>query len=471
MDGLLTCKIKTQLSHWIGKDSQFILLYKLSRDGGSAKKFHDVCDNKGPTVTIYYNTDNNVYGGYLSDSWRTFRSNYSTDNAAFLYKLYTTGNWKPVKFPHIQGETHLEKISSGPWFYSLPSFQTSIKVDEKSPSNFYSLSTSDFFDGQRFDMKGETAQSVANAHNNVTDLEVYLAKEFLPDEELQSPWRDSKEWNLQVVQELKDSIASYEPLEEMKIPEVNILLIGQVGAGKSSFLNTINSIFKGEISFRACTGGAENSLTQKFHKLLVRDLSTKKYLRFRICDTSGVKEGATIINEDIGFILDGHLPNQYKFELDSGASTKTPGFVKEPTVKEKIHVVVFIIDGSNVSFLSKDVVKKLKEIKSLVIERGIPHLVFLTKIDEICELVSDDVSKVYKSKTVRDAVNRAADLFAIPRSNVLPVKNYEKEHELQTSINILALLALRKSLMFADDFLENQCELKQENMEALNKQD
>lgn len=63
MDGLLTCKIKKQLSHWIGKDSQFILLYKLSRDGGSAKKFHDVCDIKGPTVTIYYNTDNNCTGG------------------------------------------------------------------------------------------------------------------------------------------------------------------------------------------------------------------------------------------------------------------------------------------------------------------------------------------------------------------------------------------------------------------------
>lgn len=100
MDGLLTCKIQTQLSQWIGKDSQFIRLYKLSRDGGSAKKFHDLCDNKGPTVTIYYNTDNKVYGGYLSDSWRTFRSDYWTDNVAFLYKLYTTGNWKPLRFPH-----------------------------------------------------------------------------------------------------------------------------------------------------------------------------------------------------------------------------------------------------------------------------------------------------------------------------------------------------------------------------------
>lgn len=81
-----------------------------------------------------------------------------------------------MKFPHIQGETHLDNNSFGPWFYSLPSFQTSIKVDEKSPSNLYSLSTSDFFDEQRFDMKGETGQSVANGHNNVTDLENYLVK-------------------------------------------------------------------------------------------------------------------------------------------------------------------------------------------------------------------------------------------------------------------------------------------------------
>lgn len=63
MDGLLTCKIKTQLSHWISKDSQFKLLYKLSRDGGSTNMFHELCNNKGPTVTIFYNTDDNVYGG------------------------------------------------------------------------------------------------------------------------------------------------------------------------------------------------------------------------------------------------------------------------------------------------------------------------------------------------------------------------------------------------------------------------
>jgi hypothetical protein len=39
------------------------------------------------------------------------------------------------------------------------------------------------------------------------------------------------------------------------------LLVGQVGAGKSSFFNTINSIFRGYITSQACSGNAEHSLT------------------------------------------------------------------------------------------------------------------------------------------------------------------------------------------------------------------
>lgn len=36
---------------------------QIEPEGGSAKMFHELCDNKGPTVTIFFNTDNNVYGG------------------------------------------------------------------------------------------------------------------------------------------------------------------------------------------------------------------------------------------------------------------------------------------------------------------------------------------------------------------------------------------------------------------------
>lgn len=82
-----------------------------------------------------------------------------------------------------------------------------------------------------------------------------------------------------------------------------------------------------------------------------------------------------------------------------------------------------------------------------------------------------DVSKTFMSRVVEDAVNNAAEIIALPRSQVLPVKNYEKETTLNTNINILALTALRKSLVFADDFLENQYDWQQDNMQILNKRD
>lgn len=107
----------------------------------------------------------------------------------------------------------------------------------------------------------------------------------------------------------------------------------------------------------------------------------------------------------------------------------------------------------------------------MVVDRNIPHLVFLTKTDEICELVEKDVSKMFTSSLVEDAVNKAADIIAIPRSHVLPVKNYEKETILNMDINILALMALRKSLMFADDFLENLYDWQLDNVQTLNKKD
>lgn len=66
---------------------------------------------------------------------------------------------------------------------------------------------------------------------------------------------------MQLLAELKEKVEKYRPLPGLKIPQARILLVGQVGSGKSSFFNTINSIFRGYITSQACSGNAEHSLT------------------------------------------------------------------------------------------------------------------------------------------------------------------------------------------------------------------
>lgn len=57
-----------------------------------------------------------------------------------------------------------------------------------------------------------------------------------------------------------DSIKSYKPMVPT-VSQVRILLIGPVGAGKSSFFNSINSVFRGHVTSQAIAGTSATSLT------------------------------------------------------------------------------------------------------------------------------------------------------------------------------------------------------------------
>lgn len=94
--------------------------------------------------------------------------------------------------------------------------------------------------------------------------------------------------------------------------------------------------------------------------------------------------------------------------------------------------------------------------RNIFVFLDIPLMVFETKIDKVCSEVDRDVEEVFYSETVKSSVDKVADVIAIPRSHVFPIKNYEKEGSLQTGISILALRALKQALLFSEDFLENQ---------------
>jgi hypothetical protein len=162
-----------QMSKWIGGRHKYTLLYKISRDGCNAVAFHSNCNNKGATVTVLYNSNGSVYGGYTSISWRSAGA-YGTDNKAFLFRLYQNGTFKPVQFPVATGINAIYDVANyGPIFgaHDLNAFTGTVAHD----GTCFPLNGGTAF-GTSYTMKGENANTICNGNLKVTDLEVYLVE-------------------------------------------------------------------------------------------------------------------------------------------------------------------------------------------------------------------------------------------------------------------------------------------------------
>lgn len=62
------------------------LLFRASEHSFKGNKFHSLCDNKGPTVTIIKSNHGNIFGGYVSKSW-TLKDKYVRCENAFLFLI------------------------------------------------------------------------------------------------------------------------------------------------------------------------------------------------------------------------------------------------------------------------------------------------------------------------------------------------------------------------------------------------
>ncbi|KAK3105694.1 hypothetical protein FSP39_003648 [Pinctada imbricata] len=190
----------------------------------------------------------------------------------------------------------------------------------------------------------------------------------------------------------------------------------------------------------------------------VRDIQKSKYLNFRLCDTPGLEEDQGLDSHEICYVLDGKVPDRYMFNPSLPFAEKQVDDKPNPRLADRIHVVAFVLDASTVYVMSEKVLEKIKALQLKMNLRGIPQVVILTKIDKISESLTDDVSKIFNVPVIKDCIDRVSQIIGLPRSHILPVKNYEQEAALDENINILALLAMQQILRFADDFLYNEFE-------------
>ncbi|CAC5374796.1 unnamed protein product [Mytilus coruscus] len=448
---------KKQINEWLGGNKRYTCLFKATRDGCDATIFHNLCNNKGPTVTIMYNTNNSVYGGYTSLSWASI-GDFRGDGNAFLFRLHQNGKFKPVKLSASNTTYSIyDEASYGPTFgggHDLPSFTNTITLT----GDYFQLNGTLSF-GHSYNSNGETLDSITNGHKNTKDIEVYLVEDAIANSPLEEAWRNTPQWDTKLFEALKEKIERYKPLKELNVPQARVLLVGQVGAGKTSFFNTINSVFRGYITRQACSGNAEHSLTTVYRMYQIRNSVSGKPLNFRLHDTRGLEADQGMDAHGMCYLLDGNLPDRFQFNPSAPVTSDITGFVATPQFADKVHCVVFVIDGSTVDVMPEKVIEKMKGFQIHMNQRGIPQIVLLTKIDKVCEATNEDLSQVFFSPVVQETVDRVSQTLGLPRSNILPIKNYESEIELHDNVNILTLLTLQQILNSADDYMFNYLDL------------
>ena len=152
---------KKLIKSWIdpNKNIKAELLYRLSRDGEQISKFHQLCDNKGPTLTLFYTEDEYKAGIYTPLSWDS-QSGWKEDMDTFLFNLN-----KKQKYKKITREYSIYCVSDyGPWTYSSGFYYNKMKSIKFDPQiNNY------------FDKGAEILPNVSTGEKsfNVKEVEIY----------------------------------------------------------------------------------------------------------------------------------------------------------------------------------------------------------------------------------------------------------------------------------------------------------
>ncbi|XP_056588862.1 interferon-induced protein 44-like isoform X2 [Triplophysa dalaica] len=269
-------------------------------------------------------------------------------------------------------------------------------------------------------------------------------------QELDEPWRKF-EWD---ISELKRNLEEFTP-SDPNVKEIKIIVAGQIGAGKSSFINSINNAFRGRITSSALvnsSSGGSKSFTTKLKGHRIR--SGKVALPIVFKDIMGLEPDAMAGSqaEDIINALFGHVKDGYEFKTNP-LTHKDQHYTSDPSLSDQAFCLVYVIAADTVQFTDDKLIDKLKIIRHRISERGIPQVIVMTKVDEACPLVKNDLRKIYYSKKIKEKMQMCSDKVGVPMNNIFPVKNYHDEIDTEDDIDLLILKALQQIVNLADDRL------------------
>uniref|UniRef100_A0A4W4FPS7 G domain-containing protein n=1 Tax=Electrophorus electricus TaxID=8005 RepID=A0A4W4FPS7_ELEEL len=235
-----------------------------------------------------------------------------------------------------------------------------------------------------------------------------------------------------------------------EVKELRFLLYGLVGAGKSSTINTIKTIFGGS-QFVNClaeamstTSFTMNVSTQCKPPNLSRIINQSETL-----STSNRQQTLHLV-----FLLYvRHIKEGYVFNPKSQISEENPHYLKNPSLSDRIHCLVSVVAADRIAVMDQEIINKMRQVRQAANRMGIPQVVFMTRVDLACPLTKENLRYIYKSKKVRDNMQKCSSLLGIPVNCIFPVKNYHMETHVSGDINCLMLDALTQIVDWANDYV------------------
>ncbi|XP_076140386.1 interferon-induced protein 44-like isoform X2 [Alosa pseudoharengus] len=259
------------------------------------------------------------------------------------------------------------------------------------------------------------------------------------------------------------SVSVKKSLQEYKLSgqgpkHLRFLLHGPVGAGKSSIINSINSIFQDKVKVGALAAtSSEFSFTKVYKTWQIKD-KQMGLLPFVFSDIMGLEKfDGGVHTDDIISILEGHIQENYKFNSTSPLSKEDTIYNSSPTLDDKVHCLVSVLSANTIHLREEDddLMKKMRDVREHACGLGIPQVVFMTHVDLACPLVKDNLNNTYSSKSIKNKMQECSNKLGVPMNCIFPVKNYHEEIHLNDNVNCLILNALQQIVAFADDYVSN----------------